>query len=362
MTTPHRRERPVVAVIGSVDPDREFNPPLRNAHLAPSACRELGRELALAGFDLAVFSSKPQYVESYVVEGYADGTDEAQPSTVYVHLPRHREADFRLPPGGGMRIEVVRDSSSEWEVSFYRTIVGCDGAVLIGGGQSTRVAGVVAMSQRVPLLPVAAFGGGAGLVWVNLDKVRNDALDEDMAVLGGDWAPDSGQRLAACLQAQRHRRETFRVAAEQKARRSARRSATGLAVAALLTVLSLLGIIVSGEPRPADARGLALLLGAPLLAAMSGAIIRNSFEPTPSWPTSCVRGLGAGMVAVLTYVAAQLLAVPAMLDELDVRRLLFFVITIGFTAGFTFDLVFERLRAAPDPSDSRASGPAQDTN
>lgn len=357
VTTPPPRSRPVVAVVGSVDAGREFNPPLRNVDAAPAACREIGRELARAGFDLVVFSSKPTYVESYVVEGYAQASGDGaiSPGTVYVHLPRHRDADFNLPAGGGVRIEVVRDTSTEWEVSYYRTVVECDGAVLVGGGQSTRIAGVVAMSQRIPLLPVATFGGGAGLVWVNLANVRNDALDEDLALLGADWAPDSARRLAECLRGQQARRTAFAAATRQEARRGARKSATGLAVAALLIVLSLLGLVLSGTPRPADARGLTMLLGAPLLAAMAGAVLRNSFDPEPAWPVSCVRGLGAGTVAVLTYVAAQLLAVPSMLDELDVRRLLFFVITIGFTAGFTFDLVFERLRAQPDASSAPAS-------
>jgi hypothetical protein len=97
---------------------------------------------------------------------------------------------------------------------------------------------------------------------------------------------------------------------------------------------------------------------------MGGAVLRGSFDEEPRWEVSCVRGLGAGLVAVLTYVAAQLLAVPALLDDLDLRRLLFFVITIGFAAGFTFDLVFQRLRSgagsfppANPPAQEESGGP-----
>lgn len=364
VTTPPGRARPVVAVIGSVDPDREFNPPLRHTGLAPDACRDLGRQLALAGFDLAVFSSKPTYVESLVVEGYARGSAEASGTgtaagTVVVHLPRHRDADFRIPGGGSVRVEVVRDSSTEWEVSFYRTVMDCDGLLLIGGGQSTRIAGVVAMSQGIALLPVAAFGGGAGLAWVNLDRVRNDATDTDLALLGADWTDDSAARLVDCLRGQLTRGQARRVAQARAARRGARGAAFGLGVAVLLIVLSLLGIILAGGPRPADARGLALLLGSPLLAAMGGAVLRGSLDDEPAWQVSCARGLGAGLVAVLTYVAAQLLAVPDLLNHLDVRRLLFFVVTIGFAAGFTFDLVFQRLRSGATPIPP-ANAPGQD--
>ncbi|SEE80044.1 hypothetical protein SAMN05216489_08350 [Streptomyces sp. 3213] len=61
---------------------------------------------------------------------------------------------------------------------------------------------------------------------------------------------------------------------------------------------------------------------------------------------------GTSRGCVLLYFASQLLTVPALLGHLDVRRLLFFTIPLGFTAGFTFDLVFERLRtgAAGPPS------------
>ena len=40
---------PVVAIVGSVDPTRVYEPPLRVVERAGSACEELGRELAKAG-------------------------------------------------------------------------------------------------------------------------------------------------------------------------------------------------------------------------------------------------------------------------------------------------------------------------
>lgn len=78
-------------------------------------------------------------------------------------------------------------------------------------------------------------------------------------------------------------------------------------------------------------------------------MIWDSFGEGQDWGKAAVRGLGAGVVSVLLYGATQLLAVPAMLDELDVRRLLSFMIPVGFGAGFTFDLVYERLQTNQDP-------------
>jgi hypothetical protein len=103
-----------------------------------------------------------------------------------------------------------------------------------------------------------------------------------------------------------------------------------------------------------------VLVGAPLFASVAGAVIRNSFEIESQWLRACIRGLGAGLVTVLLYVASQLLSVPTLMDRLDVRRLLFMTIPLGFTAGFTFDLVFERLRSgtaagAPPGSDLLSS-------
>lgn len=341
--------RPVVAVVGSIESGRPYTPPLRRPEGAPAACRELGRQLAMAGYDLAVFSAKPKYVEYDVVQGYARETDRA--GTVFLHVPRHRDHDFALPEGSSAEVRVVRDTGPEWEVSFYRTLLSCDAALLVGGGQSTRVAGVIAMAQRIPLLPVAAFGGGASQVWANLDKVRNDTTDDDIVLLGQDWRADSARRLVRCLDRQRQRRAEWQRESERTARRSLLTAGLGTAVALLLLVCSLLGFPLAGDPGPASGRRLAVLVVTPLLAAMAGAVIRSSFEAADQWPRAAVRGLGAGVVSVLLYVASQLLTVPSLLDELDVRRLLFFTLPLGFSAGFTFDLVFERLRsgAAPEP-------------
>ncbi|MFH8612954.1 hypothetical protein ACH4D5_36330 [Streptomyces sp. NPDC018029] len=351
-------------MIGSVDPSRTFAHPLVAAHLAPGACRSLGAELARAGCDVAVFSSSPEYIETDVVRGYADACTERLPGRVAAYPPRHRDVDFGLSPRAHVRVEILRDTSGEWEVAFYRTLLVCDGVLLMGGGQSTRVAGIVALSQRLPLVPVAAFGGGAGQVWVNFDRVRNDADDADIRLMGDNWTPDSAARLVACLQRQRERKLRRLAEAESEQHAATRRAATGLAAAAVCLVTALTGLVTASPPRPARAQDLVVLVGAPLVAAAAGAIIRNSFEGDARWGRASVRGLGAGLVSVLLYFASQLLSVPTLLDALDVRRLLFFTIPLGFTAGFTFDLVFERLREgtvgppSPPPPDPMAPGTA----
>ncbi|MFD2686560.1 hypothetical protein ACFS5L_17190 [Streptomyces phyllanthi] len=365
MTSSHSA-RPLIAIIGSADPHRTFSPPLKAADLAPEACRQLGMELARAGCDLAVFSSSPEYIETDVVAGYAEACSETQPGRVAAYPPRHRDVDFGTAPDAHLRMEILRDTSGEWEVAFYHTLLTCDGVLLMGGGQSTRVAGIIALAQRLPLVPVASFGGGAGQVWVNFDKVRNDADDADIRLMGDNWSSGSAARLVACLLRQRERKLRNMEEHERGQRTAALRSARGLAVSAACMVVSLVGLVTAGRPQQADVRDLVVLVGAPLAASAAGAILRNSFESDVRWGRAAVRGLGAGLVSVLLYFASQLLSVPSLLDDLDVRRLLFFTIPLGFTAGFTFDVVFERLRSGaggpapvqpPDPLAPGASRP-----
>ncbi|MEB3962031.1 hypothetical protein OKJ48_17515 [Streptomyces kunmingensis] len=328
-----------------MDATRGLTPPLRNVAQGPRGCHELGRALARAQCDLAVFSSKETYIEAEVVRGYAEACGEGIPGRVVAFPPRHRSVDFALTEGSSVSVDVVRDTSGEWEVAYYRTLMSCDGVLMVGGGQSTRVAGIVALARQIPVLPVAAFGGGAGQVWVNLDKVRNDTDDADIALLGQDWSADSAERLVACLLRQRTRRLRRERAATRGKWRSAWSGAAGWSVAVACMAAAVAGLVTAGPARAATSKDLTLLVCAPLLASVAGAVIRNSFETESRWLRACIRGLGAGLVTVLLYVASQLLSTPTLLERLDVRRLLFITVPLGFTAGFTFDLVFERLRS-----------------
>jgi hypothetical protein len=73
---------PLIAVVGSVQKGREYNPPLEHAADARRACEELGRELANQGCDILVYSSDPKFIEADIVRGYvASGKALTAPST-----------------------------------------------------------------------------------------------------------------------------------------------------------------------------------------------------------------------------------------------------------------------------------------
>ncbi|WP_371484010.1 hypothetical protein [Kitasatospora sp. NBC_00315] len=87
----------------------------------------------------------------------------------------------------------------------------------------------------------------------------------------------------------------------------------------------------------------ALILGS-LLAATSGAITRTSVDSNLEWGRAAALGTAAGAVAFLLFVSAQLATSPDILAGPGARRLLFFVLSVGFIAGFTSDAVYARLR------------------
>jgi len=93
----------------------------------------------------------------------------------------------------------------------------------------------------------------------------------------------------------------------------------------------------------------AVIMAVPTLAAAAGALIRTSLEAGRNWARAAVLGGTAGLIAGLLFVASQLVGAPDVLETNDaqgVRRLLFFVLPIGFVVDLTFDAVYGRLRGA----------------
>src|SRR3954471_23209063 len=113
------RARPSVAIVGSVDESRTFDPPVIDHVRARQACEELGRELANAGWDIVVYSSNPSFVEADVVRGYAACSPAV--GAVHVHAPIGK-ASFEELKDQPELFDVRVDSSRDWEVSYYRSL------------------------------------------------------------------------------------------------------------------------------------------------------------------------------------------------------------------------------------------------
>ena len=330
--------RPKVAIVGSVDEARTFDPPVTDPAEARLACERLGGELAAAGWDLVVYSAKSMFVEADIVHGYV-ASGKATAKSIHVHAPIGKGSfdEYRERPD---LFDPKPDASADWEVTFYRSLTSCDGLIVIGGGRSTLIAGVIALSMRMPVLALAMFGGNARKVWERLANGSELAADEDIAEMGKGWQPDSAKLLVSSLDRQRTLRE-------ERQRAEARRAQQSVVVAAVMLLASVAGLVIAWGSRPGTAVSIALLVIVPVLAAAGGALIRTSLDVGRDWTRAGVLGGAAGLITGLLYVAPQLIAAPDMLDVRQaeiVRRLLFFVLPIGFVAGLTFDAVYAKLR------------------
>ncbi|MFF5232408.1 hypothetical protein [Dactylosporangium sp. NPDC000521] len=348
--------RPSIVVVGSGSADRVYEPPLRDQPRMAAAGHDIGREIARAGCDLVVFSSDQDFLDRDVVAGFAAGIADGAPGRIVVRTRSLQPVGLGLDGAATERLDIESDTADEWEVSFYRSVYLADGLIVIGGGRSTRIAGLLAITHRTPLAAVGAFGGGASVVREYLDKNRNDATADDIVLMGRPWSAQHAARLVRSVLDQRRRRGEAVAAATVAAARS-RRTRTYTALTAVLALLAAAATVLLADAAVSHAVLIGLLLAGPMLGAVGGAMLRDSTDEQPHALWSAARGLGAGLLAAMLYVASQLLTSPDLLTEAAARRLLWFVIPMGIAAGYTFDLVYARLRRgeavlvpAPGPS------------
>jgi hypothetical protein len=302
-----------------------------------------------------VYSVKPKFVEADVVRGYV-GSGKATSKSIHVHAPIGKGSfvEYAAQPE---LFDVRPDPSGDWEVSFYRSLAGCDGVMLLGGGRSTLITGLIALTMRLPVLAVAAFGGNARKVWERLSGTTGQS-EADIAEMGKPWQDSSAAQLVEALNRQRNARVARERMESRRQRTEARRAKTSLTVALVLLLAAVAGLVLAWAWRLGPGMSIALLALVPMLAAAGGALIRTSLDVGRDWMRAGVLGGAAGLITGLLYVASQLLGSPMLLDPgqiAAVRRLLLFVFPIGFVAGLTFDAVYAKLRG-PDVSQADTLG------
>ncbi|MFG1761054.1 hypothetical protein [Micromonospora echinofusca] len=316
---------------------------MKEVDLVPGACEAVGRELARAGCNLVVFSSSDDYVEKDVVRGYLAALQAQDSATVMVKAPIDRVTPFDVPPHLKHVLRVLPDSAEEWEVSYYRAVLEADGLIVVGGGRATRIAGVLAVARRIPLITIAHFGGAALSVWQHLDRHQNDATPEAISRMAAPWGDDSAEQLVGSLLEQRSRmQEAERAALQDQSRVRRARTVNGLVAAAAIAVALLTVVLAYGTGTTLTAVG--YLFGGSLLMAAGGALINDASAEEPNLPWALARGMGAGTLASMLYMGSQTLTNPDPLDAEATRRLAWLLMPLGLTAGYTLDKVFARLR------------------
>jgi hypothetical protein len=338
-----------IAIVGSADEKRTYDPPIPDPLATQDMAKKLGDALARAGYGLIVYSASPGLIERYVVNGFV-ASGKAKPRSIIVFSPfgSTKAAAFVEREKHDELFDIRQDNNTGWEVSFFRSLSRTDGVVMIGGGQSTLITGVLALTYRIPLLALSAYGGNASKVWASLVAGRDLPTQEQIHAMADLATPEVIKKWLQSLEAQFAAKK-----AEQREQAHTWPAVTALFVlifwvSALPLGFLLVPTVGNGNVAPSGWHGtlfLFLLFLSPLLAGGSGATIRTLLPAgartaTPTLRTG-VLGVAAGALASLLYILGQLVGNPYPYNFV----VLAFSVVFGFIAGFTSDSVFKKLES-----------------
>jgi hypothetical protein len=335
----------------------------------------LGRELARAGWRIAVYSSDHNVIEPDVVRGYAS-YDGAASHSILCFSPFAASVNFAEMADPRELIRVIDDPADDWEVSFYRSIGKVDGVLVLGGGSSTLIAGHIALSAGLPVVAIAEFGGSATKLWRHLASEPGLFHEDDRESMAR-WQEGSAVACVASLDRQ-HRRRHASIADEQAALRelqanankwvahaAQRRTTTHSVLMAVGFIVVFLALLIAGLTLPQA--GLlytsVLMLGLCAAGAL-GASVRMLMPTPPAsdrW-TAPVLGLVVGLMLSLFYLVPQLIGaagflVPDSAIQPTTRVQYLSAVLVAFLTGMGFDYALEQLlRRAKERGDKIVSG------
>ena len=357
---------PIIAVVGSVT----------TASNATTAGEDLGRELAKGGFRIVVYGSDPAYLEPSVVKGYVASGAGRNGSIQVRYSHNGSRPAFPEQKSHPRLFEYRPEPGLNWEISFYQSLSEVQGILLLGGGASTMIAGLVAMGHRIAILALASFGGKAADVWNVIRTSSVLASHEEIALMARpDWSTEIAQESVGMLRAQ-----LARWSEEERQRRLGQLRSESVVkwhalTALILFVLAILCVPYAWSSNLSQTTATWLLFLSPLLAGVAGATIRLVFDSRQgsvplnrqSAVTTAALGLVAGGVAGLLFITAQVSTLPDTMANLgdgtatnlvirvagdavasaisaqQASRLVPFGVVIGFIAGLTLDAVFRKL-------------------
>jgi hypothetical protein len=163
---------PIIAIVGNVKGDPA----------APGAAEALGRELSKAGFRILVYSSGTDFLEGRIVRGYVS-TRLATRRSIQVRYSLHAPEPLEFPEQvtNSELFDWRPDNRPDWEMSFFQSLGEVDGILLMGGGATTLIAGVVAMGHGIAVLALPGFGGSVSRVWDALRPGRDLASADEIS-------------------------------------------------------------------------------------------------------------------------------------------------------------------------------------
>lgn len=334
-------KQPLIAIVGDISPNRTFDPPLKDAVLAKKAAEQLGAELAIRGARLLVYGGP--FLESDVVRGFVAGKP-AQDRSILMWYSKDQEPPaFPEETDNPKLFQRKAEKGADWETAFYRSIATADGVILMGGGHATLISGQVAIGTRIPLLAMSEFGGGASKVWNTLSAGEDLPNREEIDIMAQPWNQSPVKAYIDALYAQIKRRDQVENAPNP--------FFSIISVVLFITALSIVPLIWGQNQFPVW-----MLFLAPVLSGGAGASIRPIIDRVrgtsgvaPVLLATIVLGLVAGGIAGVLFITAQLTADPqlAAADPEKImayaRRSIPFAVAVGFIAGLTSDVVFNKL-------------------
>jgi fluoride ion exporter CrcB/FEX len=321
----------------------------------------------------------PHRLEKDVVHGYVK-SEEAKPDSIEVRyrqgLDRPEFAEEKNEGGKYANLFLRRpDPRPDWQASFFESLDQIDGIVLLGG-RSTTLTGIVATKYQKPILACAGYGGAASKLWESLNTHDGLLTQPEIDLMAADhWTTEMADRAVQALLDQGKRLAERRAEAQAQTEES-RRSRQTLIHSITAIALLVLGLLML--PPTWDNNSdlsyrtiLAILVVSPMLAGISGATIRVVFNAAqkstipqpPPLPDTIGLGMFAGAVAGLLFYSSQLIAIPDKVEPnlktIQASRLIPFALGIGFLAGLTTDSVYRNLicRDALKESSVRQHGP-----
>lgn len=393
----------LIAIVGSYDPKRSDELFLKNLDHSKEAGLELGRELARQGCKIVVYASYPYLLEVDVVAGYVEVKKaKPEPNCIHVHYSvKYNQPFFPEEADNRGLFTFKPDTNPEWEVSFYASLRQVDGLLMLGGGPSSMIAGVVAMGYSKPIVAVASFGGYAKKIWELLPSQQQLLTAEEVFAMAEPWRADSAKRYVGILLRQgeqltrdaqqkeeearviqegfrrqlAEKDEQLKVELDQQreklekqfaaqtvaaatAKETAKKMVTRYAVVSAISLIIALSIwgYAWGRSGLASAWLMPFLIAAPLAAGISGSTIqvvfgslgiggpRSEQTEVPPVVTSAAMGLVGGGITMLLYIMSQFVAIGDNIEPKHYQRLIPFALGTGFVAGFALDVVVRKLR------------------
>jgi len=331
---------PLIAIVGDVNPNREFTPVMVDPKLAKKAAIQLGTELAKRGARLLVYGGP--FLEASVVAGFVAGKPANDRSILMCYSKDQEPPPFPEELSHPNLFERRVERGADWEIAFYRSIARADGLILIGGANATKICGQVAIGTRMPILVLAEFGGGAAGVWQTLSAGEDLPTREEIDLMATPW--NDTRSAVNCVIA------LF----AQKERRQAANGAPRPVLSVLATVLFLIALAIVPWVWGQGRFEVWMLFATPVLAGGAGAAIRPMVDRMRGAKgvslavlATMAMGLVAGGMAGVLFVTAQLTAAPKLVDGNELaayaRLSIPFALGVGFIAGLTSEAVFGKL-------------------